>query len=339
MTTVPAIAVDQTTVDDIGRRLEALHVLLQEAASRTQSLTASLTDHGEHVERLASGLVSEWSGVASFCEEGEAQCDAADANATSQVSTLLATCRQHQTTADREHEETASRLDAIGADAERFTQDYGTQHATVTTATDAVAGHIDEGVQQFQAEWASLEQESIEPFVQAAGDELQQTEEEFERTTLTVQSFGEHIAQELTAAFTEWMEHLRERAGTQVQEQLVATFEETRTALEAAFGSFSDGVRSRSEHLRQEAQTLIAHVIENAQQKASEETQNAFNELVKEALERLAQEVVEQIATTQAGAATTTALSPILPELIAAKYLLQAINQCLEALDAVNPFD
>jgi hypothetical protein len=55
----------------------------------------------------------------------------------------------------------------------------------------------------------------------------------------------------------------------------------------------------------------------------------AFEKLVREAVEALAAEILLCIATSEFGVATTSALAPVLPEIVAAKLVTGAINAIL----------
>lgn len=62
------------------------------------------------------------------------------------------------------------------------------------------------------------------------------------------------------------------------------------------------------------------------------ELRDGIERLVREGIEAFVDELTEQLAMVTAGAATTSALAPLVPAMIAAKRVLQVINRLLSFL-------
>jgi hypothetical protein len=90
---------------------------------------------------------------------------------------------------------------------------------------------------------------------------------------------------------------------------------------------------SDSQSLADEFQSQLSDIFSQVKSFAEQEVGDALSEAVENALrsgvEALAGEVVSNIATTQVGVATTGALSPVLPEIVAAQKLTELINSIL----------
>ena len=81
-----------------------------------------------------------------------------------------------------------------------------------------------------------------------------------------------------------------------------------------------------SEQFQQQATELVDELGEYAAEQIKEEINGAFDQIIDDALNEFAEELLKAIITTQAGAATSTTLAPLVPALVAADKALQVIN-------------
>lgn len=97
-----------------------------------------------------------------------------------------------------------------------------------------------------------------------------------------------------------------------------------------------DGLREAASHAgngwSEAAARMLADTAQHVVEAALRDIRDGAERLVREGIERLVDELVEQVTMVTAGAATTTALAPLLPMLIAAKRILQVINSLLSVL-------
>lgn len=89
---------------------------------------------------------------------------------------------------------------------------------------------------------------------------------------------------------------------------------------------FGEAAQELSHQLSEHVEESVREIIEHAKLQLEDGAKDAFEEFVAEVAKELATEVVESVAISQAGVATTSAISPVLPELVAAKAALKLIN-------------
>ncbi len=71
---------------------------------------------------------------------------------------------------------------------------------------------------------------------------------------------------------------------------------------------------------------------EHAQQAIQREIEERMRHVLEDVIEALAKDALESTVLTQLAMATTTALSPVLPQLIAARIALGPIKSALDAM-------
>jgi hypothetical protein len=293
----------------------------------------AVSKHQEHADSVVTGFATRLSELASSWHDAATDLDGAHAESEQVVSTLLEACQQHQGACDQQHETVISRIADAVSELENAASAHEEHASALTDSAEQIVQMVQERLETLGAEWAQLRDDTIGEFLQNCSQGLDETEQAFDTTVDTLAGWTEHLAQEVMSRIGDVMDQFRVTAGADVEAGLTQTFADTRQAFEGAFGSFSDALQECGDHFRDEAETLVNNVIEHAQDKAADEIKSAFDELVKDALEHLASEVVEHVATMQAGVATTTGIAPILPQLMAAKCLLGAINNFMAALE------
>jgi DNA repair exonuclease SbcCD ATPase subunit len=151
------------------------------------------------------------------------------------------------------------------------------------------------------------------------------------------------LSQTTEQNFAEWIQALRE----DLTDTLKNAFEGHHEAIdqhgEAMTGDLQSFQQETSEAINSHHQTCdglgeelksrCCEAIENVSNHATEvlqrELDKAFKHVMDKVIEEVLEEIVKNIAMAELGAATTTAISPILPEIVIAKKALELINEIL----------
>lgn len=96
-----------------------------------------------------------------------------------------------------------------------------------------------------------------------------------------------------------------------------------------AINSHHETCSDLGEELRSRCCETIENVSNHATEVFQRELNEAFTNVTNKIIEEVLEEIVKNIAMAQFGAATTTAIGPILPQIVIAKKALEVINEIL----------
>lgn len=119
-------------------------------------------------------------------------------------------------------------------------------------------------------------------------------------------------------------------------EVLPQLFEQTGSKLLQETQELGQHVTRTADTLHQELEGLLHDIAAFAAQQVHDKIEAKFSNLMSEALTFLSQEITESVAVTLSGAATTTVMSPLLPELAALKIATAAIKEAIEVFKALE---
>lgn len=91
-------------------------------------------------------------------------------------------------------------------------------------------------------------------------------------------------------------------------------------------------LRGAANHLADRCSDALEGLSEHAQQAIQREIEERMRRILQDVIEALAKDALESTVLTQLAMATTTALSPVLPQLIAARIALGPIKSALDAM-------
>jgi hypothetical protein len=141
---------------------------------------------------------------------------------------------------------------------------------------------------------------------------------------------------EVTGAFTSTIESSFGEISEAVKETFTGNLDDAFEQLTSQFGdlftSFGDNVAEVASQLVEKGTEVFSDMAGHAQEHAVEAITSGVTEMLEDVLEGLASEFVESIAMMGVGAATTAALAPYVPLLVAAKAVAGTINDLLEAM-------
>lgn len=151
------------------------------------------------------------------------------------------------------------------------------------------------------------------------------TEEDFE-------TLSKAIVEESAEQLNEIYESLFEQLSGEELDALVDNFERTRKLLQESYENFGELSGELAERLGEIAERVTRNLAEELKESFSRIIKDAMAELLEEVMEALLQEVIKAVALSQAGASLTTAMAPVMPQLIAVKGVISTINGLLDAL-------
>ncbi len=157
-------------------------------------------------------------------------------------------------------------------------------------------------------------------------------------TTMTaIQDAGQHVASNLSELAQTTFGHFND-IGQQLtgDDGLLGHFTHLTDSAEQGYNQLGDFMSGLGDQLTQEVEGIIQDTVQVIEQEVFQRIQQEFEKVVIEAVEGLIADFAESIVMMTAGTAVTTAISPFVPELAAAKVAVTAIN---DLLDALNPFD
>ena len=127
-----------------------------------------------------------------------------------------------------------------------------------------------------------------------------------------------------------------ERAGEALSERCAGAVDEGFDALEQhadrSFEALHESVQESSDGWSRAVGHLLAESGEEVTRVLLRELREGTDELLREGVQAFVEELAEQAVSMAAGASTTAALGPLLPQLVAAKHALHAANWVAERL-------
>lgn len=329
---------DQASIADLERRLQGMLELLQKTTTDLTESETAASAKAEIVKAHATAAAQTLEAVATTLNAAAATQREAEETFNGQIDALAQKCADHEYAFDAQQAMVAAAhvaMSAIVDDREELTRTQLHEFADFALGRDQA---VEDRVFRLRQQWELMEHQEIEPLLALCDQELAKTVEAFVHLRERAVAWMQHVDQVVEPRVRERLTEMKAVAGERLNSELTEAFEAAQVALQDSLSQFTSNTTDRAEHLRAEAAAIVSSLIAHTRETTESEIREAFENLVREALERLSAEVVEQIVTMEAGAATTGALAPILPKLIAAKHLLGAINDALDALDNLNPF-
>lgn len=110
-------------------------------------------------------------------------------------------------------------------------------------------------------------------------------------------------------------------------------FDQFRGRLDAGFERYHEEVETSGSGWSQAAGHLLGDTAHDVANVVADELREAVANLLHHVVEAVVEEVAEHVASSMTGATTTTALAPILPQLVMIRAILRRINDLLDFFD------
>lgn len=201
-------------------------------------------------------------------------------------------------------------------------------HSTLLAAFEAKVQHSEQTVK-----------EVVEKLTGAATSEANSLTEHSSTFNAAIEGFTAHLCDSVTVESGNAIETLvswaTETATADVSEWIDRSLQDAATTGE----DLTNELRALADGLTD----LIDDIVTNLGSRITEQASNQINELFDTVLcsaqQSFAGELLQSGVVVEIGSATTSALSPVLMQLVAAKNILSAINSALDALEKLsNPF-
>ncbi|MDF1755318.1 MAG: hypothetical protein P1U89_21190 [Verrucomicrobiales bacterium] len=169
--------------------------------------------------------------------------------------------------------------------------------------------------------------ESVTGYEGVINDQSQKVNDGFSQLIGSLSGEFNQNSEAVMTQLSEMMSQSTDLAGTSM-EQLQGIGEDTLNQFQTDFSGFGEDLEQRAADILSE---LSNHVSVTASSKVNDVVQG----IIGDAVTRLSSEIAQSIAVTQIGASTTATLSPILPQLAAAKAIVGAVESALSLLDSI----
>jgi len=136
-----------------------------------------------------------------------------------------------------------------------------------------------------------------------------------------------HVTETVHNAFGE-MKNAVEQTGSAV----ASTFGELENGFTHVYGALGTTVKDVGSHLMHTGEEVFTDMVNYTKDHAVEGVKHEVEKAVGDAIQGLITEFGESIAMMGVGAATTTAISPFVPELVVAKNVAKVANEIIEAM-------
>ena len=137
-----------------------------------------------------------------------------------------------------------------------------------------------------------------------------------------------HVTETAHQAFNDMKEAVEHTATSAVS----SAFGELQNEFSHVFNAFGSTADEVGTHLMNSGQEIFDEMVAHTRDHASEKLKGEVEKAIGEAIEGLITEFGESIAMMGVGAATTTAISPFVPELVVAKNVAKVVNDVIETL-------
>jgi len=231
--------------------------------------------------------------------------------------------------------------------------DLRQQIAHLTEAIAAAASALHDHANRHQEAHHDLQHEATQ-----FGSDIDHSISELDHTKAQYLQHVDHMTQTLGDA-ADKASHSAQALGDSVQHEQTETLNKAHESchgtvskhnestipqlLEQGLSQLGQGADHLDQHctstgdmFKQELTQFIKDIEDDAIKEVHDQIEAKFKKLIEEVLKFLADQIAESILMTTAGAATTSAMAEILPEMIALKKALDAIKVAIEAFKALK---
>ena len=316
-----------STVDEVQRKLNEILPLIDSGAERAKELHEqieneltqyenSFTDVDQSLDTLqetAAALDGEIDTVRSELETGMNELGVELADAEQKAEAGLEKVTQAEEQIELLINDTGSQFDAGTTSAavqfDAIAQNAGEMKTIVTSLrgkTEAGLNELSEEVTTFTTQW-----EADSATSKGSLDTL---------TTTVAQSHKDEVSKHFNGLNDSTVEAVT---------NIINLATDHETGFNEFFAAFDTDADTLVEEFKAKSQEMFANLTDYTENPCGRVLEDALENLTKEVVEALAAEMIASIAMTEVGVATTSMLSPIIPELVIAKKITGAINAVL----------
>lgn len=298
------------SVDELSSQLDQGHQTLEAAKAQAEQLLASLGQGAEAGGQETSGANGEFGGVA------DALKSAAEQAAGSVTSLQQAVTDGYNQVSD----EVGQTLEAANG----LYNDVTGAVDTCVEATGETIGKVEEAAELTMQTLGELESSVTEltgRMTSLGEDTIGKAGELASKITDDVTSRAENLFGDVTQAL-----------GSDFMDQAVAGFSGLTDNMGNLYENFESMINGLGDNVMNRLGEVFTNTIQHAQDEAAAKIEAEINDIINDAVAFVAEEIASNLTMATAGSATTAALGPALPVIVALKALVGAIKTALEIL-------
>jgi DNA repair exonuclease SbcCD ATPase subunit len=316
-----------------------------EAHSTLSTLTSQTRDQQGTVDEQNSTL-----------EQGHQTLDAAKAQAEQLLAALGSGIESGSQEAEAASGEFTSAADALEAATDSASGSMTSLQEAITETYDEVSEEVAQTLEEANQLYSDVTV-AIETAVEATGETMGQVEQ---AAALTTQTLGElessvteltgrmtslgqdtigkasDLASKITDDVTSRAENLfgdvTQSLGSDFFNQAVSGFEGLTDNMGNLYENFESVVNGLGDNVMNRLGEVFTNTIQHAQDQAAAKIEEEINNIINDAVAFVTEEIASNLIMATAGSATTAALGPALPVIVALKALVGAIKTALEIL-------
>lgn len=307
------------TVAAVGERLQRAGDQLESEEKAFDELEDQLEAHGEgfyrEVRAFSEHLSNE--GEQAMTELGELTQSVAD----------TWTAALAQGLADVEHEQ--QEVEQLAQQAEERL------HSAFEDLKDAGFELVGAGHEQLTSSVHELESSTLQAFQELQHGIGEMTTTAGTISSETIQQFAssaQHLTGQITEAVHSTFGDMKTALESTATNAVQTAFGELQNGFGQLFETFGGSIEEVGSHLMETGGQVFQDMASYTEQHAVESVKKEVEKAIGDVIEGLLGEFAESIAMMGVGAATTTALSPFVPELVIAKNVAKVVNEIIEAL-------
>jgi ABC-type transporter Mla subunit MlaD len=325
-----AIAVTQVTeAESTLEKLEQLLSSLNNFCTETARISSEIDREGNEIQQSSEALTNTSITLYQSLTENYHQVEESGTEAIATLDSLAQLASEVQSKLDESHQ-------AIATQKEQFESETGDRCSDLEKGWDQALGtfkQTDETLDEFEETLTQLADKTEQTFSELE-DEIQQWKDQTHDFQTSVEADFDDLKTDLTNTHTTAVQSGFNAFSTELVQEQLNELSTSCSNLNADFSKLADNFTTQFEALGDELTQRSTEIIQNVGNhlttQAEATIKEAISGLIEDAIVALLDEVIESTVMMTAGAATTTALAPILPQLKAAKMALQAINDVLD---------
>ena len=323
----------QASIDSTVEALQNLLRILDQSHQELQATTHTLESQIQVLDQATDQAKTEWNELTILFDQKPHEVETEINHVESGFNGLtqaLSTWVEDDLNESEDHlTEAASTFESkIDTESNDLNQDFEAlreEFNQLQTAFDSFENEISQEHQETAQVLQSLDQ-ALEAIRTETESHKQETDAAFDQAE---QEIGQVKLAEIEHHFGELSNQIEGEFTTLVTDQ----FSEFEDQFLNLFETFTQSVEEIGDNLHQQGAEVLSSVATSLESDAQAKIEDAVEESVESMLEELGEEIGENLMMMQIGQQVTTALAPILPEIIIAKHVLELASGIKDVFD------
>jgi gas vesicle protein len=311
---IQTVTMTRDKLQDAGHKLSATHEQLEALESALEDKAGAFVQELE--EFSTDSLQQGWGAIKDQIDEW-----------TQHLGEVVnQTFTQGLSYLEEQENETSDLLSGMGHDLEQDFQELASQGFDL----------VEQGHEALEQEVGDLKELAEDAF-KGLGDGIDAMESKLDGLkTATLDHFTDMVS-DVTGDITSTMDHAFEQLSTaisdEVTNEVTEGFGDLGSEVTTMFTNFTGSVEDVASDLMEKGVEVFGDMLNHAKDEAMETITTEVGNAVEQFIEALLADFAESIAMMMTGAATTAALAPYVPLLVAAKNICGTINELLQIMN------